>query len=191
LTRARFTSNLVSIETNVKGEMAGMRRRRGAAAEAEGAAAGRLALERFVPYRLSVLANTVSRDVARIYDARFGLSVPEWRVMAVLGRFEPLAANAVAARTAMDKVRVSRAVARLLRAGLVARATDRHDRRRSVLRLSARGLAIYAAIVPLALAVEAKLLAALRPAERAALDRLLAKLQARAERLAAGGGGPD
>ncbi len=171
--------------------MAGMRRRRGAAAEAEGAAAGRLALERFVPYRLSVLANTVSRDVARIYDARFGLSVPEWRVMAVLGRFEPLAANAVAARTAMDKVRVSRAVARLLRAGLVARATDRHDRRRSVLRLSARGLAIYAAIVPLALAVEAKLLAALRPAERAALDRLLAKLQARAERLAAGGGGPD
>lgn len=148
--------------------------------------AGRLALEKFIPYRLSVLANTVSRDIARIYDARFGLSIPEWRAMAVLGRFEPLSAGEVAARTAMDKVRVSRAIARMLRAGLVQRTTDRDDRRRSELRLAPRGIAIYRQIAPLALEVEAELLAALNKEECSMLDRLLAKLQSRAEEIGRG-----
>lgn len=153
------------------------------AATAEGTR-GRLMLERFIPYRLSVLTNTVSRDVARIYHERFKLSIPEWRVMAVLGRFEPLSANAVAERTAMDKVRVSRAVARMLRAGLIARTIDRRDRRRSELRLTASGMAIYRQIVPLALGVEAELLAVLSATERTELHRLIAKLQARAEEVA-------
>lgn len=143
----------------------------------------RLVLERFMPYRLSVLTNTVSRDVARMYDARFGLSIPEWRVMAVLGRFEALSAGGVAQRTAMDKVRVSRAVSRMLKNGLLQRATDKSDRRRSELRLSARGGAIYRQIVPLALAVEADLLAVLEADERRVLDRLIARLQARAEEI--------
>ncbi len=159
------------------------RRQNPSAAAPEAEARGRLALERFLPYRISVLANTISRDVAAMYDARFGLSVPEWRVMAVLGRFEPLSAGEVAARTAMDKVRVSRAVARLLRAGLIVRAMDARDRRRSRLRLAARGLRIYEAIVPLALRVETEL-ASLTSGERRRLDRLLAKLQARAEAIA-------
>src|SRR5512147_221812 len=91
------------------------------AATAEGAP---LALDRFLPYRLSVLANTVSTSIARVYARRFGLSVPEWRVMAVLGMSPPLTAGDVCGRTAMDKVRVSRAVARLLRGGLLDRRVD-------------------------------------------------------------------
>jgi DNA-binding MarR family transcriptional regulator len=142
---------------------------------------GRLVLEDFLPYRLSVLTNRISHAIAREYGARFGLSIAEWRVMAVLGRFAPASAGEVAERSAMDKVRVSRAVARLKRSGLIVAATDRSDRRRSALRLSAPGKRIYRRIVPLALGLEAELIGALTPTERATLDGLLAKLHARAE----------
>jgi DNA-binding MarR family transcriptional regulator len=138
-------------------------------------------LERFLPYRLSVLMLRISNAIARSYERRFRLSVPEWRVMAVLGRFGPLSANGVAEKTQMDKVRVSRAVARLMAAGRVSRRTDRMDRRRSILALTAAGEAIHREIVPHAERVEARLLAGLDEVERAALDRLLAKLEARAE----------
>src|ERR1700723_39886 len=87
-----------------------------------------LELERFLPYRLSVLTNRISTAIARVYARRFDLSVPEWRVMAVLGRFGAMSANAVCDRTAMDKVRVSRAVARLAAADRLARRTDPTDR---------------------------------------------------------------
>lgn len=139
-----------------------------------------LRLERFLPYRLSVLANRTSGALARVYAARFRLSVPQWRVMAVLAETPALSASQVAERTAMDKVMVSRAVTGLLRSRRVRRTTDRGDRRRSVLRLSERGLAVYREIVPLARAYEARLLAALAPADRAALDRLLDALSAAA-----------
>ena len=144
-------------------------------------APGRLVLEDFLPYRLSVLTNRISHAIAREYGARFGLSIAEWRVMAVLGRFAPASANEVSERTAMDKVRVSRAVARLKRSGLIVAATDKADRRRSALRLSGPGRRIYRRIVPLALGLEAELIGALTPTERATLDGLLAKLHARAD----------
>jgi DNA-binding MarR family transcriptional regulator len=134
------------------------------------------ALEHFLPYRLSVLTNTMSRAFARRYGERFGLSIPEWRVMAVLGRFAPLSANEVAERTAMDKVRVSRAVARLMKTGLIDRATDSGDRRRSALKLSRAGRRMHEAIIPMARQIEAALLARLSPAERSALDGLVSKL---------------
>lgn len=139
-------------------------------------------LEDFLPYRLSVLANIVSRGLAQAYIDRFGLTVPEWRVMAVLARFAPLSAGEVADRSAMDKVRVSRAVARLIRAGLLARRTDDADRRRSSLELSGRGWEVYAEIAPAARRVEADLYGALNAEERAEFDRILAKLQRYAER---------
>jgi DNA-binding MarR family transcriptional regulator len=123
----------------------------------------------------------ISNAIARSYERRFRLSVPEWRVMAVLGRFGPLSANGVAEKTQMDKVRVSRAVARLMATGRVSRRIDRMDRRRSILALTSAGEAIHREIVPHAERVEARLLAGLDEAERAALDRLLAKLEARAE----------
>jgi DNA-binding MarR family transcriptional regulator len=140
-----------------------------------------LVLERFLPYRLSVLMLRISNAIARSYERRFRLSVPEWRVMAVLGRFGPLSANGVAEKTQMDKVRVSRAVARLVAAKRVSRRVDRTDRRRSVLALTPAGHAIHREIVPHARRVETRLLAGLTGSERAALDRLVAKLEARAE----------
>ena len=136
----------------------------------------RLDLEHFLPYRLSVLSNRVSQTIASAYERRFGIGVTEWRVIAVLGRYPGLAANAVAARTAMDKVAVSRAVARLLERGLLQRDTHGDDRRRSVLELSDAGYRIYDEVVPLALAYERRLLAPLDADERAQLDRLLHKL---------------
>jgi DNA-binding MarR family transcriptional regulator len=139
-----------------------------------------LELERFLPYRLSVLSNRISTAIARVYVQRFGLTVPEWRVMAVLGRFGAMSANAVCERTAMDKVRVSRAVARLAASGRLDRRTDDADRRRALLALTPQGQAVYAEIGPLALAVEARLLARLGPSDRADLARVLSKLEAAA-----------
>ena len=122
------------------------------AADASGHA--QLALENFLPYRLSVLSNRVSQTIADIYQKRFGLAITEWRVMAVLGRFPDLSANEVAERTAMDKVAVSRAVARLLERSLIKREIHSDDRRRSVLALSEVGYTVYDEIAPMALACE-------------------------------------
>jgi len=135
-----------------------------------------LDLERFLPYRLSVLSNTVSQAIADIYEQRFALSITEWRVMAVLGRYDGLSAREVAERTAMDKVAVSRAVARLIEAGRVRREIADHDKRQSVLRLSGRGWKVYEQIAPLALEHERRLLEHLNGDEREWLGRILDKL---------------
>ncbi|HET6436384.1 MAG TPA: MarR family transcriptional regulator [Xanthomonadaceae bacterium] len=135
-----------------------------------------LDLERFLPYRLSVLSNRISGAIAAVYSERFALGVTEWRVMAVLGRSSGLSANEVARRTAMDKVAVSRAVARLLADGRLLREIHDGDRRRSVLRLSPDGEAIYAQVAPLALAFERQLLDGMDGEERALLFRLLDRL---------------
>ena len=87
------------------------------------------ALEEFLPYRLSVVTNRASRLFARRYSEEFGLAIPEWRVLAVVGRFGGLSATAVVERTAMDKVKVSRAVRALLDRGLLRREEDPGDRR--------------------------------------------------------------
>jgi DNA-binding MarR family transcriptional regulator len=139
-------------------------------------AADHLALERFLPYRLSVLTNRISNALARDYAERFALSVAEWRVMAVLGRFGADTATGVCRHTAMDKVTVSRANARLLKRELLLRKTDPEDRRRTIFSLSTAGQDIHDQIVPIALAFEADLLAGLSSDEIASLDHLLAKL---------------
>lgn len=141
-------------------------------------AKGALALERFLPYRLSVVTNRVSGALARHYAARFGIGVPEWRVIAILGRHPESTANDVAERSAMDKVTVSRAVAALLKKGLIERRRDAGDKRKSRLCLSKSGETVYGDIVPLALGFERDLLNALDAAERAALDRIIDKLNA-------------
>jgi DNA-binding MarR family transcriptional regulator len=136
----------------------------------------RLDLDKFMPYRLSVLTNRVSSAIARHYSRRFSLSVPEWRVMAVLGQTPGLSAREVAERTAMDKVQVSRAVQSLLKARRLTRVAHARDGRVAHLSLSARGLAIYNQVAPLALALEEQFLSALSAEERKAFDALLAKL---------------
>ena len=138
-----------------------------------------LELDRFLPYRLSVLSNRISQDIARLYGERFGLNVTEWRILAVLGRYPDLSAGEVAERTAMDKVAVSRAVTSLLAGGRLKRRTHGSDRRRSVLALSAKGYKVYDEVAPLALAYERRLMEGLREDERAALDRLLTRMEER------------
>ena len=138
-----------------------------------------LLLERFLPYRLSVLSNLVSGRLADHYSRRFGLGIPEWRVLAVLAQAPGLSAAEVAERTAMDKVAVSRAVAALRRDGRIERSADAKDRRRSRLRLSAAGTAVYKEVVPVARRLERDLLDALAPGDREALGRIMSALLAR------------
>lgn len=135
-----------------------------------------LELERFLPYRLSVLSNRISDAIASAYRGRFGLGVTEWRVMAVLGRHPGLSAGEVAQRTAMDKVAVSRAVARLLERGFIKRETHGDDRRRSVLALSAAGFEVYETIAPLVIEITRKLMSVLSEEEEQLLETLILRL---------------
>jgi len=136
----------------------------------------RLILDSFLPYRLSVLTNRVSAAIALHYSKRFGLSIPEWRVMAVLGETPGLSARQVAERTAMDKVQVSRAVQSLLAAKRLTRDADKDDGRVGRLSLSERGLAIYREVAPLALQLEREFLSVLNGKEKAAFEATLGKL---------------
>ena len=137
-----------------------------------------LQLEHFLPYRLSILSNTISQAIADDYQRRYDISVTEWRVMAVLARYAGLSAREVAERTAMDKVAVSRALARLVEAGRVDRAVHDSDKRRSVLNLSPAGWAIHDVVAPMARAREREVLAKLDAQERQWLARILDKLLA-------------
>ena len=135
-----------------------------------------LDLAHFVPYKLSILTNRVSNAIARNYSERFDLTIPEWRVIAVLGGADGLSAGEVARRTAMDKVQVSRAIARLATKRRIQRVVDVSDARVARLSLTSKGRAIYEEISPLALTLEENLLEALSPDERACLDAILSKL---------------
>ncbi|WP_323844607.1 MarR family transcriptional regulator [Microbulbifer magnicolonia] len=150
---------------------------------AEGAAVARddLRLEKFLPYRLSVLSNRVSNAIAQAYGARFHLTIPAWRVMAILGRFPDLSAAELVEQTAMDKVAISRAVSSLLKNDYITRSEDPADRRRQVLNLSELGRDVYARIVPLAQQYENDLMASLSTDERRQLDSIIEKLMDRAQ----------
>jgi DNA-binding MarR family transcriptional regulator len=140
----------------------------------------RLDLQKFLPYRLSVLSNRLSAAIAESYSRRFGLSIPEWRVIAVLALEPGLSAAEVAERTAMDKVAVSRAVRRLLSTGRARRETAAGDRRRSMLELTPDGRRIYRRVTPVLRRYEAELLAGLSATEQRQLDAILRRLERRA-----------
>ncbi len=150
-----------------------------------------LRLGEFLPYRLSRLANRVSSSLAREYAAGFDLSIPQWRAVAVLGERPGVCADDICEATGMDKVAVSRAIGGLQAAGRVERRPDPGDGRRSRLRLTRAGRAVYRRVAPLALAFEERLLASLGDAERRQLDRLLARLDRRAAELERDPGGGE
>lgn len=141
-------------------------------------------LEEFLPYRLSVLANRLSRTFARRYQDEFGISIAEWRVIAVLGGFAPLSSNEIGDKTEMDKAKVSRAVAALLKAGLIAREGHPTDQRLIQLTLSRQGRRIYEAIVPRARALEMELTRGLSRQDMARIHALLDQLGARIDAVA-------
>jgi DNA-binding MarR family transcriptional regulator len=148
-------------------------------------------LDAFLPYRLSVASNLVSRLFARRYAEEFGLTIAEWRVLAVVGADGVATASDVRARTGMDKAKVSRAVAALLDRRLLRRAAQRGDRRLDPLALTPAGRTVFESIVPRARALEAELAAGLPARQRAALDAALDHIAARAAALGGDPGGPD
>ena len=135
-----------------------------------------LVLEDFLPYRLSILSNRVSRAIAARYAKAFDLTIPEWRIIAVLGRRPGLSAKQIAEATEMDKVAVSRAVSRLAAARRVRAEDDPADARRQILSLTREGEGVHARIAPIALASEQRLLNALSLRERKELNLLLDRL---------------
>lgn len=143
----------------------------------------RLNLAEFFPHRLSVTQLQVSKALAQLYAQRFDLSRAEWRLMAVLGADQPLAANDICARSSLDKVQVSRGIQSMLARGLVSRRQDEMDRRRTLVRLTSQGERIYRRIVPLVLERETELMSIFTDEERRVLDDYLARLKERAEQL--------
>jgi DNA-binding MarR family transcriptional regulator len=148
-----------------------------------------LRLDDYLPYRLSVAANAVSQLIARAYVDRFGLTVPQWRLMAVLGEDSPLTPQALCGRTVMDKVTVMRAARGLLQRRLLRRQPNAEDGRSHRLSLTATGERMYEEVAPLALKYEATLLAGIEAADVVKLERWLRRLQHTAAALIDGGAG--
>ncbi|ODT86050.1 MAG: MarR family transcriptional regulator [Phenylobacterium sp. SCN 70-31] len=142
-----------------------------------------LRLDAYLPYRLSVASNAVSGLIARAYEDRFGLTVPQWRLLCVLAEDGGLTQVQIVARTVMDKVTVSRSAQGLVKRRLVARSQNTADGRSHVLALTPEGRALHAEIAPLALAYEAALISGLSPEDVKLLKRLLTRLQTAAGQL--------
>ena len=138
----------------------------------------RLVLDQFLPYRLSVTSNLVSSRIAREYEARFGIGIPEWRVIAVVAERDGVTQQEIGAITRMDKVTVSRAAIALVQRGLLARAANEDDRRSHLLRLTEEGRSLYAQIAPLALGLEARIFSRFDGGELTTLMDLLRRIEA-------------
>ena len=145
----------------------------------------KLRLDDYLPYRLSVASNEVSRLIARAYEDRFGLTIPQWRVICVLAEDGPSTPQAIVARTATDKVVVSRAAQALTSRRLVRRIPSAEDRRSHHLELTETGKDLHSDVAPLAIAYEQKVIAGLDPSEIESLKRLLRTMEGAAARLAA------
>ncbi|TKT80945.1 MarR family transcriptional regulator [Aquamicrobium sp. LC103] len=136
-----------------------------------------LELESFLPYRFNRLADAVSRDFARIYRDKYGLTRPEWRLLATLGQYGVMTATGIGEHSAMHKTKVSRAVAALEKRKWLVRDACPTDRRVEYLALSKTGAAAYRELVPLATGFEAKMLESLSEEDRGALLRGLEALE--------------
>lgn len=137
----------------------------------------RLVLDEFLPYRLSIASNLVSDRIARTYAALFGLTIPEWRIIAVIAEADGITQQAIGQRTRMDKVTVSRAAIALVGRGLLTRTANRDDRRSHLLRLSGAGDELYEAIAPKALDLEAQIVAHFDPREVAQFMAMLRRIE--------------
>jgi len=140
-------------------------------------------LATFLPYQLSLTSNAVSGRIAQEYRARFGLSVPEWRVMAVLGDAGPLTQRDLTRRTLMDKVAVNRACKVLEDRGLAWRRPNALDGRSHLLELTGEGANVHAQIMPLASEMERRMFGAFDKGELEQFGALLEKVRNRVDDL--------
>ena len=149
------------------------------------AAAAPLKLEDFLPYRLNVVASLTSQALSRIYADRYGIGVPEWRVLVTLGQYGMMTGKAIGEHSHMHKTKVSRAVAVLEKRKLLTRNTNRADLRESLLSLTSAGAAIYQDLAPIALDFARRLSESIEPADRVAFERAVVRLTERSATLAA------
>ena len=144
-----------------------------------------LKLEQFLPYRLNVVASLVSQALSRIYADRYGIGVPEWRVLVTLGQYGLMTGKAIGAHSHMHKTKVSRAVALLETRKLVTRRANRADLREAFLTLTPAGRAMYDDLAPIALEFASRLSEVVDTADRAAFERAVDRLIERSAKLAA------
>ncbi len=138
----------------------------------------RLDLFKFVPFRLNRVAAEVSLALSSEYQARYGLDIPEWRVLATLGfRKDPCSAQYISHCTRTHKSTISRAVTALLERRLIERVANEDDRREFRLRLTRKGSTLYEELIPRLLRREQEILTCLSAAERKELARLLGKIE--------------
>ena len=140
-----------------------------------------LQLERYLPYRLSILSNRISALISEIYSDKFALSITEWRIMAVLGEYPDVSADEVSLKTQIEKSILSRAINKLVQRKLLQREFDPLDRRRSMLRLTATGLSVYDEVVPVSYDYEKALVSCLTDAEREQFSEFIDRLYQHAE----------
>ena len=139
----------------------------------------RLDLFKFVPFRLNRLSAEVSSALSAEYQTRYGLDIPEWRVLATLGfRSEPCSAQYIAHCTRTHKSTISRAVTTLMKRQMIERVENADDRREFRLRMTAKGKALYEELIPRLLRREQEILACLSAQERKNLAALLGKIEA-------------
>ena len=141
-----------------------------------------LELQDFLPHRLNVLSSLVSQALTRVYG-RYGMGIPEWRVLVSLGQFGVMTGKAIGARTHMHKTKVSRAVAQLEQRKFLMRRANRDDLRESFLSLTPAGRAVYEELAPRALEFTERLSEVVAPADRAAFDRAVQQLTERSAKL--------
>jgi DNA-binding MarR family transcriptional regulator len=144
-----------------------------------------LRLERFLPYQLNVVSSLVSQALSRVYARRYGIGVPEWRVLVTLGQYGVMTAKAIGAHTHMHKTKVSRAVALMEKRKLIARRANREDMRETFLSLTTAGRTMYEEVAPHALEFARRLTEILSPSDQEAFDRALQRLTARSAELVA------
>lgn len=144
-----------------------------------------LKLEQFLPYRLNVVASVVSQALSRLYATRYGIGVPEWRVLVTLGQYGMMTGKDVGFHSHMHKTKVSRAVAQLEMRKLLARRANRADLRESFLSLTPAGRAIYEDLAPIALDFAERLSNVIDPADREAFERALDRLIESSAKIAA------
>lgn len=140
-----------------------------------------LRLEGYLPYKLSVLASEISQAFARVHGEKFGLAVPEWRVLATLGQFGTMTAKQICQHSRMHKTTVSRAVAALEKRKLVALRTNKEDMREVFLMLSEEGGKLYFRLVPIARGFEEALCQNISPDDKAHFEKVICQISSRVE----------
>jgi len=133
-------------------------------------------LEDFLPYKLSILSQSVSGLIATEYESKFGLSMNQWRCLVIINARQPITAQTISDLTLLDKMTISRTVKSLIARKLVRTETSGKDARRRLLSLTKSGLQIYNEVIPIAKNYESKLLALLTPKEQHTLEVVMAKL---------------